>query len=163
MSASVQTGRARFPILVILRNALAEALIFISRQSSGMEIYGLRSLSRVVSTSNLAPDWLHKSGQPIRSQVSKLTQLLTWLQLKSLTPVLTCISRIRRPLRCWIPCRSTGTRTRPGRVTACCIAGLGSPLHRPKKFGLSWLLGWVSGYTEPRVEEGGKVPATPPL
>ena len=30
-----------------------------------------------------ALDWLHKSEQPIRSQVSKLTQLLTWLQPKS--------------------------------------------------------------------------------
>ena len=29
------------------------------------------------STSKLAPDWLHKSEQPIRSQVSKLTQLWT--------------------------------------------------------------------------------------
>ena len=44
---------------------------------SGMEIYQLWSLSRVVSTSKLAPDWLHKSEQPIRSQVSKMTQLLT--------------------------------------------------------------------------------------
>ena len=37
----------------------------------------VESLSRVVSTSKLAPDWLHKSEQLIRSQVSKLTQLLT--------------------------------------------------------------------------------------
>ena len=34
-------------------------------------------MSRVGSTSKLAPDWLHKSEQPIRSLVSKLTQLLT--------------------------------------------------------------------------------------
>ena len=47
----------------------------------GMEIYELFSLSRVGPTSKLAPDWLHKSEQPIRSQVSKLTQLLTCLQL----------------------------------------------------------------------------------
>ena len=32
---------------------------------------------RVVSTSRLAPDCLHKSEQPIRSQISKLTQVLT--------------------------------------------------------------------------------------
>ena len=43
----------------------------------GMEIYELKSLSRVGSTSMLAPDWLQKSEQPIRSQVSKLSQLLT--------------------------------------------------------------------------------------
>ena len=43
----------------------------------GMEIYECQSLSRVVSTSKLAPDWLHESEQPIRSQVSNLTQLLT--------------------------------------------------------------------------------------
>ena len=30
-----------------------------------------------MSTDKLAPDWLCKSEQPIRSQVSKLTQLLT--------------------------------------------------------------------------------------
>ena len=43
-----------------------------------MEIYELLSLSRVGSTSKLPPDWLHKSEQqPIRSQLSKLTQLLT--------------------------------------------------------------------------------------
>ena len=34
------------------------------------------SLSRVVSTSKLALDWLPKSKQPIRSQFSKLTKLL---------------------------------------------------------------------------------------
>ena len=34
-------------------------------------------MSRAVSKSRLAPDWLHKSEQPVRSQVSKLTQLLT--------------------------------------------------------------------------------------
>ena len=34
-------------------------------------------MSRVVSTSKMAPNWLHKSEQPFRSQVSKLTQLLT--------------------------------------------------------------------------------------
>ena len=43
----------------------------------GMEIYESWSLSRVVSTSKLAPDWLPKSEQPIRSQVSKLSKLLT--------------------------------------------------------------------------------------
>ena len=43
----------------------------------GMEIYELKSLSKVVSTSQLASDWLHKSEKPIRSQVSKLTQLLS--------------------------------------------------------------------------------------
>ena len=32
---------------------------------------------RAVSTSKLAPDWLHKSEQPIRSQVGKLTHLMT--------------------------------------------------------------------------------------
>ena len=42
-----------------------------------MEIYELKSSSRVGSPSKLAPNWLHKSEQPIRSQVSKLTQLLT--------------------------------------------------------------------------------------
>ena len=42
-----------------------------------MEIYQLQSLSRVVSTRKLTPDWLHESEQPIRSQDSKLTQLLT--------------------------------------------------------------------------------------
>ena len=47
---------------------------------TGMEIYELYSLSTAVSTSKLAPDWLHKSEQPIRSQVSKLTQLLTMTQ-----------------------------------------------------------------------------------
>ena len=40
-----------------------------------MKIYELQSLSRDGSTSKLAPDWLHKSE--IRSQDSKLTQLLT--------------------------------------------------------------------------------------
>ena len=45
-----------------------------------MEIYELQSLSRVGSTSMMAPDWLHKSEQPIRSQVRKLTQLLTMTQ-----------------------------------------------------------------------------------
>ena len=34
-------------------------------------------MSTVVSTSKLAPDLLLKSQQPIRSQISKLTQLLT--------------------------------------------------------------------------------------
>ena len=34
-------------------------------------------MSRVRSTNKLALDWLYKSEQPIRSQVSKLTQLLT--------------------------------------------------------------------------------------
>ena len=48
-----------------------------------MEIYEFKSLSRVVSTGKLAPNWLHRSEQPIRSQVSKLTERLTWLQLKS--------------------------------------------------------------------------------
>ena len=43
----------------------------------GMGIYELYSLSRVVSTSKPGPDWLNKSEQPIRSQVNKLTQLLT--------------------------------------------------------------------------------------
>ena len=38
-------------------------------------------MSKVVSTNKLAP--AHKSEKPIRSQVSKLTQLLTWLQLTS--------------------------------------------------------------------------------
>ena len=33
-------------------------------------------MSRVVSTSRLAPDWLDESEQSIRSLVSKLTQLL---------------------------------------------------------------------------------------
>ena len=33
----------------------------------GMEIYELYSLSRVVSTSKLAPDGLHKSEQQVRS------------------------------------------------------------------------------------------------
>ena len=33
-------------------------------------------MSRVVSTSKLASDWLHKREQPIRGQVSKLTQFL---------------------------------------------------------------------------------------
>ena len=37
----------------------------------------MKSLSIVVSTSKLAPDWLHKSEQPIRSQVSKLTYFFT--------------------------------------------------------------------------------------
>ena len=44
---------------------------------AGMEIYGLKSKSIAVSTSKLAFDWLHKSEQPIRSQVSELTRLLT--------------------------------------------------------------------------------------
>ena len=42
-----------------------------------METYEFQSLSRVGSTSKLAPVWLHKSEQPIRSQISSLTQLLT--------------------------------------------------------------------------------------
>ena len=42
-----------------------------------MEIYESKSLSRVVSKSKLAPDWLRKSEQPIRNQDRKLTQLLT--------------------------------------------------------------------------------------
>jgi len=33
-----------------------------------------------VSTSKLAPDWLHMSEQPIRRQVSKLAKLLTVTQ-----------------------------------------------------------------------------------
>ena len=41
------------------------------------KIHEFQSLSRIVSTSKLAFDWLHKSKQPIRSQVIKLTQLLT--------------------------------------------------------------------------------------
>ena len=44
---------------------------------AGIEIYELQSLSRVVSTSILAPDWLHKSEQPKRSQAIVLIQLLT--------------------------------------------------------------------------------------
>ena len=47
---------------------------------AGTEIYELQSLSRVVSTIKLAPDWLHKSEQPIRSQANMLTQLLTTTQ-----------------------------------------------------------------------------------
>ena len=43
----------------------------------GAETFELQSLSRGVSTRKLAPDWLHRSEQPIRSQVTKLTQLLT--------------------------------------------------------------------------------------
>ena len=42
---------------------------------SGIEIYELWSLSRVVLTSKLASDWLHNSKQPIKSHVSKLTKL----------------------------------------------------------------------------------------
>ena len=34
-------------------------------------------MTRVVLTSKLALDWLHKSEQPIRSQDSKLSQCLT--------------------------------------------------------------------------------------
>ena len=37
-------------------------------------------MSRVVSTSKLAPDWLHRSEQPIRSRVSNLTQPLIMTQ-----------------------------------------------------------------------------------
>ena len=49
-----------------------------------MELYEFKSLSRVVSTSKLAPDLLTQEyKQPIRSQVSKLTKLLTQLQLTS--------------------------------------------------------------------------------
>ena len=44
---------------------------------SEMKIYELWSMSRVGSTSMLASDWLHKSEQPIETQDSKLTQLLT--------------------------------------------------------------------------------------
>ena len=44
---------------------------------TGVETYEFKSWSRVVSTSKLAPDWLPKSEQPIKSQLSKLTQLLT--------------------------------------------------------------------------------------
>ena len=51
-----------------------------------METYELQSLSRVVSTSKLAPDWLLKSEQPIRSQDSKLTQLLTMTQTHKFLP-----------------------------------------------------------------------------
>ena len=43
----------------------------------GWKYMSCSSLSRVVSTSMLAPDWLHKSEQPIRS---KLTKLLTMTQ-----------------------------------------------------------------------------------
>ena len=42
----------------------------------GMEIYELKSLSRVVSTSKLAPDWLHNSEKPMKRQVRKLTPTL---------------------------------------------------------------------------------------
>ena len=42
--------------------------------AAGMETNELWSSSRVVLTSKVAPDWLHKSEQPIRSQVRKLTQ-----------------------------------------------------------------------------------------
>ena len=49
------------------------------------EIYELQSLSRVGSTSKLAPDWLHRHEQPIRGQVSKLTQLLTITQTHKFT------------------------------------------------------------------------------
>ena len=44
---------------------------------SGMEIYELLSLSTVGSTSKLASDWLHKSEQSLRGQVSTLIHLLT--------------------------------------------------------------------------------------
>ena len=36
--------------------------------------------------SPLAPDWLPENKEPIRSQVSSLTKLLTWIQLKSFRP-----------------------------------------------------------------------------
>ena len=38
------------------------------------------------SISKLAPDWLHKSEQLIRSQVSNLTQLLTMTQTHKFPP-----------------------------------------------------------------------------
>ena len=48
-------------------------LILPATPPPGMEIYEFQSLLRVVSTSKLAPDQLHKSEQPNRSKVSKLT------------------------------------------------------------------------------------------
>ena len=47
-------------------------------------------MSRVVSTNKLAPDWLHKSEQPIRSQESKLTQLLTMKTIHKFPPQEQC-------------------------------------------------------------------------
>ena len=66
-------------ILVLVTNLTVWLLTKKPEQLTGpgMEIYELYSLSRVVSTSKLTPDWLRKSEQPIRSQGSKLTQLLT--------------------------------------------------------------------------------------
>ena len=56
-----------------------------SNETPGMEICS-HCQSRLVSTSKLAPNWLQKSEQPIRRQVSKLTQPLTWLQLIKFHP-----------------------------------------------------------------------------
>ena len=44
------------------------------------------SCSHCQELCQMAPDWLHKSEQPIGSQVSKLTQLMTWLQLINFRP-----------------------------------------------------------------------------
>ena len=48
----------------------------------GTETYALESLS----TSKLAPNWLYKSVQPIRGQISKLTQLLTLTRTQKFPP-----------------------------------------------------------------------------
>ena len=58
-------------------NELAGNLLNINRNLQGWKFMSCTSLSRVVSTSKLAPDWLHKSKQLIRSQVSKLAS--DWL------------------------------------------------------------------------------------
>ena len=43
--------------------------------SQGQKFISCSAMARVSSTSKLAPDWLQKREQPIRSQVSRLTQL----------------------------------------------------------------------------------------
>ena len=75
-----------------LKQMDAEALIrSVAGQVNCIAFQGWKFMSwshsqRVVSTSKLAPDWLHNCKQPIRSQDSQLTQLVTWLQLINFHP-----------------------------------------------------------------------------
>ena len=58
-----------------------------------------------MSTSKLAPDWLHMSEQPIRSQVSKLTKLLTMTATKKFPLqgdyLIICDSHKVDPVKCY--------------------------------------------------------------
>ena len=58
--------------------------------AQGWKFMSCSHCQRVVSTSQLSPDGLHESEQPIRSQVSKQTQLLT-MTLTNKFPLQKCL------------------------------------------------------------------------